>query len=132
MCMIETTVLMVGTGCKSQAISDLPVRLIRLGTGAEAIRSLRHERVDALVSQWDLVDIPDGTLLRNVINASPSIPTIALIEPGNFDQEIKAAQWGVTAIIPDDIDDDYFRQVIAQLLGLEAMTLVSIANAHDT
>jgi DNA-binding NtrC family response regulator len=123
--MVQTTVLMVGTSDKSHVIEELPVRLVRLCTGAEAVRSLKQERFDALISKWNLVDVPDGKLLENVINASPSIPTLALIEPGNFKQEIKAAQLGVTAIVNDDIDDDYFRQIVCQLLRIETMTVIS-------
>jgi DNA-binding NtrC family response regulator len=116
---------MVGAGDKSHVIAELPVRLVRLDTGAEAIRSLKQEKIDTLISRWNLVDVPDGKLLENVINASPFMPTIALIEPGNFNQEIQAAQLGVTAIINDDVDDEHFREIVIQLLGIETMAAIS-------
>ena len=124
MCLVQTTVLMVGDGNKSHAINELPIRLVLLDTGAAAIRFLKQEKIETLICKWDLMDIPNGGLLENVISAIPSMPTIALIEPGNFAQEIKAAQLGVTAIINDDIDDDYFRQVVSQLLGIEEMAAI--------
>ena len=124
MCLVQTTVLMVGDGNKSHAINELPIRLVLLDTGAAAIRFLKQEKIETLICKWDLMDIPNGGLLENVISAIPSMPTIALIEPGNFAQEIKAAQLGVTAIINDDIDDDYFRQVVSQLLGIKEMAAI--------
>jgi DNA-binding NarL/FixJ family response regulator len=127
--MVQTTVLMVGASDKSHLIEELPIRLVRLDTGAEAVKSLKKEKIDAFISRWDLVDVPDGKLLQNVVAASPSMPTLALIEPGNYSQEIKAAQLGVTAIISSDADDDYFRRVVSQLLGFEAM-MISMADTH--
>ena len=121
MCLVQTTVLMVGTGDKSHVIEELPIRLVLLDTGEAAIRFLKQEKIDTIISRWNLVDIPEGKFLKNVVHAMPSMPTIALIEPGNYAQEIKAAQLGITAVISEDIDDDYFRQVVAQLLGIEEM-----------
>ena len=124
MCMVQTTVLMVGAGDKEHAMRALPIRLILLDTGIESVRALRDYAPDILISKWDLVDIPDGKLLENVIAAVPGMPTIALIEPGNLAQEIKATQLGVTAILSDDVDDDFFCQVVSQLLGSEALAAV--------
>jgi len=128
MCVVQTTVLMVGADNKSHVIQELPIRLVLLDTGAAAVRFLKQERIDSLICKWDLVDIPNGGLLENVIGANPSMPTVALIEPGNFAQEIKAAQLGVTAIINDDIDDDYFRKVLSQLLGIKSMVTIGAAD----
>jgi DNA-binding NtrC family response regulator len=124
MCLVQTTVLMVGAGEKRHVIEELPIRLVLLDTGESAIRFLKQEKIDTVISKWNLVDVPNGKLLENVTQAMPSMPTIALIEPGNYAQEIKAAQLGITAIISEDIDDDYFRQVVAQLLGIEEMTAI--------
>ena len=118
MCKVQTTVLMIGADEKSHAIQELPIRLVRLETGAAAVRFLKRDSIDTFICKWDLVDIPNGALLENVIGAMPSMPTIALVEPGNAEQEIKAAQLGVTAVISDDIDTDYFREVVSQMLGI--------------
>ena len=124
MCMVQTTVLMVGAGDKGHVIEELPIRMVLLDTGEAAIRFLKQEKIDTVISRWNLVDVPEGKLLENIIGAMPSMPTIALIEPGNYAQEIKAAQLGITAIISEDIDDDYFRQVVMQLLGIEEMAAI--------
>ena len=124
MCLVQTTVLMVGAGDKSRVIEELPIRLVLLDTGEAAIRFLKQEKIDTIISKWNLVDIPEGKLLENVIDAIPSMPTIALIESGNYAQEIKAAQLGITAIISEDIEDNYFHQVVVQLLGIKEMASI--------
>jgi DNA-binding NtrC family response regulator len=109
---------MVGTSGKQHGLKELPIRLMLMDTAVQAIRCLREESIDTLISKWHLVDIPDGKLLANTVAAVPSMPTIALIEPGNYEQEIEAARLGATAILSEDIDDNHFRQVVCQLLHI--------------
>lgn len=127
MCQIYSTVLMIGTGDKARGLQELPLRLLVIDTGKEAIRCLREEHVDTVVSRWELVDMPEGLLLERILAARPKMPTVAFVEPGNWQQEIMARSLGVTAILTDDIDDDYFRTTICQILRIKDIARLSVA-----
>jgi len=114
-------VLSVGIGKRSKALRELPIRLMVMNTGAQAVRCLRKGRIDTVVSRWGLIDMPQGSLLKNILAAKPTMPTIAFVTPGDNAQEITARSMGVTAVLGDDIDDDYFREAVCQLLGISTV-----------
>jgi DNA-binding NtrC family response regulator len=124
---VYSNILMIATKDKSEALRELPVRLFIMDTAKEALACLRTQAVDSVVSQWDLVDMPGGTLLEKIIDARPNMPTVAFIEPGNWEQEITARSMGVTAILSDDIDENYFRNTICQILHIESVSALSLA-----
>lgn len=124
MCRVCTTILMVNVSDKENSLKELPVRLVMLDTGAAAIQCLREERIDTVVSRWELIDMPHGKLLENVRGAIPAMPTIAFIAADNLDQEIAARSLGVTVVLSEDVDDEYFRQTVCNLLSIpEAATM---------
>ena len=126
MCRVYSTILMIGTNDKTKVLHELPVRLLVIDTGKEALECLKGEHIDSVVSQWDLVDMPEGELLEKIIDAEPNIPTVAFIEPNNWEQEIAARSLGVTAILNEDIDESYFRSTICQLLHIETVSTLSL------
>ncbi len=131
MCRVYSTILMIGTKDKASGLSELPLRLLMMDTGKEAVQCLREEPVDSVVSRWNLVDMPDGLLLERIRAARPSMPTVAFIEPGNQQQEIMARSLGVTAILSEDIEGDYLRETICQILHIEDFATLSIAAVED-
>jgi DNA-binding NarL/FixJ family response regulator len=126
-CQVYSTILLIGAKDKAKGLTELPLRLLMINTGKEAIQCLREERVDSVVSRWELVDMPDGLLLERILAARPKMPTVAFVEPGNQQQEIMARSLGVTAILSDDIDDDYFRETLCQILHIEDISVLSLA-----
>jgi len=130
MYVVVANVLAVGVSDKSGALKDLPVRLLVMDTGAEAVRCLQEERIATVISRWELVDMPQGELLRNIIAARPNIPTIAFIRPGDRSQEIAARTLGVSAILSEDVDDDDFRETLCQLLSIRTVESVEAINGY--
>ena len=130
MCLVGRNILVVGIANKGSDLRELPVRVLVLDTGAQAIRCLKEERIDTVISHWELVDMPDGKLLRNVAAAKPSTPTIAFIKPGAIDQEIAARRLGVDAVLSEEIDDDYFRETVCQLLDISAVASMQLADTY--
>ena len=131
MCVVGRNILIVGVADKGRALKEMPVRLLVMDTGARAIRCLKEERIDTVISHWELIDMPAGKLLKNVTEAKPSTPTIAFIKPGDINQEIAARRLGVDAVLSEDIDDDYFRESVCQLLGISAVASMQIANDYN-
>ena len=131
MCVVGKNILVVGVADKGSSLRELPVRVIAADTGVQAIHCLKEERIDTLISKWELIDIPAGSLLRNVIEAKPSMPTIAFIKPGDIDQEIAARRFGVDVVLSEDIDDDYFREIVCQLLGISEVASMQIADSFN-
>ncbi len=129
MCRVYSTILMIAAKDKTEALRELPVRLLAIDTAKEALACLKLETVDSIVSRWNLVDMPGGRLLERIIDARPDMPTVAFIEPGNREQEIEARSMGVTAILNDDIDEDYFRNTICQILHIESVSALSLAGS---
>jgi DNA-binding NarL/FixJ family response regulator len=130
MYVVVANVLAVGVSDKSGALKDLPIRLLVMDTGAEAVRCLQEERIATVISRWELVDMPQGKFLRNIIAARPNIPTIAFITPGDRSQETAARGLGVSAILNEDVDDEYFRETLCQLLGICTITNVKVADGY--
>ena len=116
--MIVASVLTVGMGMRSDALKELPVRLLAVDRGVLAIRCLREERVDMVVSRWELDDMPHGILPANILAAKPFMPTIVFVPPGDNAREIAARSLGVSAVLSDDTDDDYLREAVSQILSI--------------
>lgn len=131
MCVVSRNILVVGVADKGDALKELPVQVLAMDISAQAIRCLKEERIDTIISHWELIDVPDGEFLKNVIKAKPSMPTIAFIKPGSIDQEIAARQLGVDCVLSEDIDDDYFREAVCQLLGISAEVSMQITSDYN-
>ncbi|MEN8127852.1 MAG: hypothetical protein ABFR90_08630 [Planctomycetota bacterium] len=120
----EMNVLAVGIEDRSDEFKGLPVRLINLARGTDAVHSFKTGQIDSVISHWHLTDMPDGRFLKKLKTVKPDMPTIAIIEANNHQQEIEARMLGVSAVIPDDCDDEYFRDVITSVLGLSGAQLI--------
>lgn len=121
---VKTKVLSVGLGPQAECLKDLPIRLVNLAKGAQAVELFKREHVDSVVSHWHLADMPDGQFLRKLKAVYPKMPTIAIIEANNQQQEIEARSLGVAAVIPEDSDGNYLRQVLSMVLGLQTVTQI--------
>jgi DNA-binding NarL/FixJ family response regulator len=131
MCVVGKNILVVGIADKEQALRELPVRILAMDTSTQAIRCLKEERIDTVISHWDIMDMPAGKFLRNVREAKPSTPTIAFIKSGDMDNEIAARRLGVDAVLSDDIDDDYFRDTVCQLLGISKVVAMQLTTEKN-
>jgi len=88
--LVQATILTVGLNGRNESLKNLPVRLITMQSGLEAARSLKNEKVNSVISRWDLDDMPDGKFLKTLKAAKSYIPTIAFVRPGNTTQEVAA------------------------------------------
>jgi len=130
--LVEASVLTVGLNGREKVLRELPIRVITMQSGIEAARSLKTERVDSVISNWELEDMADGGFLKGLRAAKPDIPTIAFIRAGDRAQEIAARSLGVSAVLTDEADDDFFRQTVANVLGLKGhVTIKAISLAED-
>jgi len=114
----QMNVLAVGMQDRVDRFKGLPIRLLNLTRGADAIRSFKTEQIDSVISHWHLADMPDGQFLKKLKTVKPEMPTVAIVEPNNPQQEIQARMLGVSAVVPEDCDEEYFRQVMASVFGL--------------
>jgi len=130
MATLDMTVLSVGIRNKSEVLETLPVRVLVMDNGAEAVRHLFEDKIDLVISHWDLIDMPQGMLLEKIIDAKPNMPTVAFIESGNWEQEITARSLGVTAILNEDIDESYFRNTICHILHIEDVSMLSLCGTE--
>jgi len=113
-------VLGVGLGGRSDALGELPIRLVCTESAADAVQWLRsHGTIDALISLWDLPDMTDGELVRRIKSARPWLPTVVLLDEPYREREVRVRGTGITAILPSNVDEALFRRVVAQMLGLE-------------
>jgi len=122
--LIQASVLTVGLDGRNEVLRELPIRLITMQSGRKAARSLKNEKVDSVISKWDLDDMEDGRFLKNLRAVKPEIPTIAFVKAGDQTQEIAARSLGVSAVLTDDTDDDLFCETVANVLGLRDITSI--------
>ena len=113
--LVQATVLTVGLDGKNEVLWELPIRLITMESGTEAARSFKSEKVDSVISKWDLQDMEDGQFLKNLKAIKPEIPTIAFIRARDKEQEIAARSLGVSAILTEDTSDELFRKTGANV-----------------
>ena len=130
--LVQATVLTVGLNGRNAILRELPIRLITMGSGREATRSLKNEKVDSVISKWDLYDMEDGSFVKRLKAVKPDIPTIVFVRAGNRAQEIAARSLGVSAVLTDDTDDELFRETVANILGLrELVSIKAISPAKN-
>jgi DNA-binding NarL/FixJ family response regulator len=133
--LVQATVLTVGLNGRSEVLRELPIRLIKMQSGLEAARSLKNEKVNSVISRWDLDDMPDGRFLKSFKAAKPYIPTIAIVKPGSKAQEIAARSLGISAVLAEDATDNVLRDTVANLLGLHGdvaiKAIVSAGNVEE-
>jgi DNA-binding NarL/FixJ family response regulator len=122
--LVQASVLTVGLDGRNEVLQELPVRLIALQSGIEAARSLKNEKVDSVISKWDLDDMADGQFLKKLRVVKPNIPTIAFVKAGDRAQEIAARSLGVSAVLTDDVDDEFFQETVANVLGLKGVVSI--------
>ncbi len=111
-------ILITGVSGKADALQNLSIQLYITDSGREAVRCLKKRKIDTVISKWQLIDIKDGEFLKAVIEAKPGIATIAMINAGDYIQEVAARSVGVTAVLPENIDDDHFRKTVCSLSGI--------------
>jgi DNA-binding NarL/FixJ family response regulator len=127
--LVQASVLTVGLDGRNESLQELPIRLVAMQSGIEAARSLKSEKVDSVISNWDLADMADGRFLKKLRAVKPEIPTIAFVRAGNRAQEIAARSLGVSAVLGDDVDDEFFRRVVANVLGLKDIASIKAISA---
>ena len=131
--LVQASVLTVGLNGKNEVLWELPIRLITMESGMEAARSFKSEKVDSVISKWDLQDMEDGQFLKNLKAIKPEIPTIAFIRTRDKEQEIAARSLGVSAILTEDTSDELFRETVANVLGLKGLVSIkAISPAEDS
>jgi len=131
--LVQASVLTVGLNGKNEVLRELPIRLITMQSGTEAARSLKNEKVNSVISKWDLHDMEDGRFLKNLKAVKPEIPTIAFIRAGDRAQEIAARSLGVSAVLTEDTSDELFRETVANVLGLKGIiSIKAISPAEDS
>jgi len=117
-------IVAVGITDRAGALAELPVRVLFARDGQRAVRQLRAGKIDLLISCWELPDMGQGELFERVRDAKPYLPTLAVIEAGNVEQEIAARSLGVSAVLPEDIGGGHFREVVCDMLGLPKLLQV--------
>jgi DNA-binding NarL/FixJ family response regulator len=122
--LIHANILAVGLGKKGRLLEKLPIRVISKPTGLQAARCLKHEKIDSVVSSWELEDMKDGDFVKGLHSIKPDMPTIVFIKPNQPQQEIAARSMGATAVLTDDASDELFTKTLANILGLRDTVLI--------
>jgi DNA-binding NarL/FixJ family response regulator len=130
--LVQASVLTVGLNGRNEVLRELPIRLITMQSGVKAARSLKNEKVDSVISNWNLDDMEDGRFIRNLRAVKPEIPTIVFVKAGDRAQEIAARSLGVSAVLTDQDDDELFRETVANILGLrDVVSIKAISSAEN-
>jgi DNA-binding NarL/FixJ family response regulator len=129
--LVEASVLTVGLNGREEVLQELPIRVIAMQSGIKAARSLKNEKVDRVISEWELEDMTDGRFVKGLRAAKPDIPTIVFVRAGDAAQEIAARSLGASAVLTDEADDDFFRQTVANVLGLKDIVSIKAVSAAE-
>jgi DNA-binding NarL/FixJ family response regulator len=130
--LVEASVLTVGLNGREEVLQELPIRVIAMQSGIKAARSLKTEKVDSVISDWDLEDMADGRFVKGLRAAKHDIPTIVFIRAGDAAQEIAARSLGVSAVLTDEADDELFLQTVADVLGVKDVISIKAISPVDS
>ncbi len=130
--LVQATVLTVGLNGKNEVLQELPIQLIAMRCGMDAVRSLKNEKVDSVISKWNLDDMGDGWFLKRLRAVRPDIPTIVFVRPDDRAQEIAARSLGVSAVLTDDASDELFRETVANVLGLKDIVSIKAISPAES
>jgi DNA-binding NarL/FixJ family response regulator len=73
--MIMDNILVTGIEeSKSNALRELPIRVIAQSNGKNALDCLRRLHIDTVISNWDMPDAHDGQFVKRIKDALPSMP----------------------------------------------------------
>lgn len=117
--LVQANLLTVGLNDRTSNFDDLPIRMISVETAAEAVRCIRNDRFESVVSKWQLRDSLGGLFLRQLRMVKPDMTTIVLVDGDDPQQEIMARSIGVTAVLTEDCGDDLLIATVAEILGVE-------------
>jgi len=106
--------------------------LIAMSSGAEAARSLKNERVDSVISKWDLDDMKNGLFLKRLKAVKPEVPTIVFVRAGDRAQEIAARSSGASAVLTEDTTDEFFQTTVANILGLRGIVSIKTISPAES
>jgi len=132
--LVQANVLTVGLDGRNEALRELPIQVITMRSGVEAARSLKNEKVDSVISNWDLEDMPDGRFLRCFRAVKPDVPIIVFVRDGDMEQEIAARSLGVSAVLSQSTNNELFRRTVANVLGLrnlESIKAICLAESQE-
>ncbi len=129
--LVQATVLTVGLNGRNEVLQKLPIRLITMQSGREAARSLKTEKVNSVISRWDLDDMANGRFLKTFRAIRPHIPTIAFVRAGDHQQEAAARSLGVSAVLTEDASDEMFRDTVANVLKLKGMVSIKAISSAE-
>ena len=118
--LIQANMLAVGLDEYVGSLRELPIRLIEADNAIEAVRFLRDERFEVVLSKWQLDDMRDGLFQRRLRMVKPDLSTIVLIDPSNSEEEIMARSTGATAVLTEDCGGELLINTVCGILGLEA------------
>lgn len=126
--LVQANVLAVGLGSqRSELLRELPIRLISVRSGIEAARSFKSERIDSVISKWDLEDMADGLFLKRLKAVKPDVSTVVFVRPGDQRQEIAARCLGASVVLSDQTNDDFFLEAVTSVLRLDIASVRAIS-----
>jgi response regulator RpfG family c-di-GMP phosphodiesterase len=120
----KSSVLVVGIESKARLLREIDIDVITRKFGALAARSLKTENIQGIIARWNLPDMYDGKFFKGLKRIKPYMPTIAVIDSGNNQQEISARSLGVSAVITEGIDGSDFKRLVCNLMGFERTELI--------
>ncbi|MFA5424052.1 MAG: response regulator [Phycisphaerae bacterium] len=123
--LVKANLLTVGLNGRAKILAELPVRMVSVGSAAEATRLIRNERFDGVLSTWDLDDMAAGLFLKRLRMVKPDIATIVLVSSDDPSQEILARSIGVCAVLTSDCSDGLLTGAVSSVLGIAIPVEVS-------
>ena len=131
--LVQATVLTVGLDGKNEVLHELPIELISMWSAKKAARSLKNEKIDSVISKWDLPDMEDGRFIKGLRAVKPEIPTIVFVRAGDEKQEVAARSLGVSAVLTDQASDELFYETVVNVLGLKSpLSIKAISPAQKS
>ena len=117
--LLQPKILTVGLEGKNKVLAELPIHLIKCIGGMEAAAYLKREKVESVVTVWNLPDMPEGMFVRRLRAVKRDVACIVIVNSGDTEQEIYARSYGATVVLTDKVSDDFLRRAVIETMRLE-------------
>jgi hypothetical protein len=74
----------------------------------------------------------NGLFLKRLKAVKPEVPTIVFVRAGDRAQEIAARSSGASAVLTEDITDEFFQTTVANILGLRGIVSIKTISPAES
>jgi len=83
----------------ADSLRDQGVEVVAVGSGEEALRALRDDQFEGIISDYELAGVDGLSLLQQTLNSQPNAARILVTAYGDIDSVAEVFRRGIDAVL---------------------------------